>query len=100
MLSQIVAEHNGQALVTEHFANGEERLFSVDGARAEVRRHEAKAYIRYAVEARVYLTINEKAKRKRCPEFVWVKPDNTMYVTIEVDGNPIFDSREHIPCGT
>jgi hypothetical protein len=56
--------------------------------------YEVKPYAQHAVS--VTIGFCEPRKRRWC--FDTIVPDNIRYITVEVNGRSIFDSRDVVPC--
>ncbi len=63
----------------------------------KVRRFDVEDVRRYAQHDRT-VTVMFVHPRERRSCFYTMKPDDTRYLTIEVDGQTVYDSRDDVPC--
>ncbi len=79
-----------QATITRHSAVG----YGFSRGVREFKVHDPEPHAQYSVS----VSIEYKMPRKRTRQWMRAVPEDISFITIEVDGQTVYDSRSDVPC--
>jgi hypothetical protein len=89
-LAGVIREHTGPALIVQHCAV----MHRLETPVRWFRVGQPRPYAQHPAS----VCVGFKKPRKRVPHYYTITPDNIRYLTIEVGGRVVYDSRQEVPC--